>query len=36
MLECGLSITLQQLKWKVAEVTQIRPTTFQNGVTGDF
>jgi hypothetical protein len=35
MQECGLSITLQQFKWKVVEVTQIHPTTFQNGMLGD-
>ncbi len=28
MQECGLSITLQQLKWKVAKVTQTQPTPF--------
>jgi hypothetical protein len=27
----GLFITLQQLKLKVAKVTQIKPTPFQNG-----
>jgi hypothetical protein len=36
MQECGLSITLQQLKWKVPKVTQTQPTSFQNGVFGDF
>ncbi len=32
MQECGLFITLQQLKWKVEKVTQIQPTPFGNGV----
>jgi hypothetical protein len=29
--ECGLSISLHQLKIKVDELTQTRPTPFQNG-----
>jgi hypothetical protein len=32
MQECGLFITLQQLKMKVAEVTQTKPTPFKNGM----
>jgi hypothetical protein len=32
MQECGLFITLQQLKMKVAEVTQTKPTPFNNGM----
>jgi hypothetical protein len=32
MQECGLFITLQQLKMKVAEVTQTRPTPLKNGM----
>ncbi len=28
MQACGLSITLQQLKWKVAKVIQTQPTAF--------
>jgi hypothetical protein len=28
MQECGLSINLQQLKIKVTELTQIKPTLF--------
>jgi hypothetical protein len=32
MQECGLFITLQQLKMKVAKVTQTRPTPFKNGM----
>jgi hypothetical protein len=35
MQECGLSVTLQQLKLKVAKITQTRPTPFRNGVLGD-
>jgi hypothetical protein len=29
---CGLSISLQQLKTKVAKLTQIRATTFRNQI----
>jgi hypothetical protein len=32
--EVGLSISLQQLKMKVAYLTQTRPTPFQGGVLG--
>jgi hypothetical protein len=32
MGECGLSISLQQPKTKVAKLTQIRATPFQNGI----
>jgi hypothetical protein len=32
--ECGLSITLQQLKTKVTELIQIRPIPFKHGVPG--
>jgi hypothetical protein len=35
MQECGLSITLQQFKWKMVEITQTQPTPFKNGVHGD-
>jgi hypothetical protein len=34
MQECGLSITLQQLKMKVAELTQTKPTPLKHGVSG--
>lgn len=34
MQKVGLSFTLQQLKLKVAEVTQTRLMFFQNGVLG--
>jgi hypothetical protein len=30
--KCGLLITLQQLKLKVVELTQTRPTPFWSGV----
>jgi hypothetical protein len=32
MGECGLSINLQQLKMKVAKLTQIEVTQFPNGI----
>jgi hypothetical protein len=32
MQECKLSITLHQLKMKVAKFTQTRPTPFKNGI----
>jgi hypothetical protein len=32
MQECELSINLQQLKMKVAKLTQIRATPFQDGI----
>jgi glutaredoxin-related protein len=32
MQECGLSISLQQLKMKVAKLTQIKDTPFRNGI----
>jgi hypothetical protein len=32
MQKVGLLVTLQQLKMKVVEITQTRPTPFQNGV----
>jgi len=32
MQECGLSITLHQLKLKVIKLTQTRPTPFKNGI----
>jgi len=32
MQKAGLSINIQQLKMKVAEITQTKPTPFQNGV----
>ncbi len=32
MQRVGLSITFQQLKLKVIEITPTKPTTFQNGV----
>ncbi len=35
MGECGLSISLQRLKMKVAELTQTRVTPFQNGILGN-
>jgi hypothetical protein len=35
MGECELSINLQQLKMKVAELTQIRATPFWNGICGN-
>ncbi len=35
MGECELSISLQQLKMKVAELTQIRATPFWNGIRGN-
>jgi hypothetical protein len=35
MQECGLSISLQQLKMKVVELTQTRDTPFQNGILGN-
>jgi hypothetical protein len=31
MQECGLSISLQQLKTKVAKLTQTKDTSFRNG-----
>jgi hypothetical protein len=34
MQECGLSITLQQLKMKLAELTQTRLIPFKHGVRG--
>jgi hypothetical protein len=34
MQKCGLSITLQQLNMKVAELTQTRPIPFKHGVLG--
>jgi len=36
MQEVGLSISLQQLKMKVAELTQTRPTPFRKGVPKSF
>ncbi len=35
MGECGLSISLQQLKTKVAKLTQIKATPFRNGILGN-
>ncbi len=35
MQECGLFISLGQLKMKVARLTQIRLTLFQNGILGN-
>jgi hypothetical protein len=35
MQKVGLFVTLQQLKMKVVEITQTRPTLFQNGVLGN-
>jgi hypothetical protein len=32
MQACGLSIALQQFKFKVAKFTQTKPTLFQNNV----
>jgi hypothetical protein len=32
MQECGFSITLQQLKMKVVELTQTKPTPFKHRV----
>jgi hypothetical protein len=32
MQECGLSISLQQLKIKVVELTQTKDTSFQDGI----
>ncbi len=32
MQECGLSITLQQLKLKVAELTQTQVAPFKDGI----
>jgi hypothetical protein len=32
MQECGLSITIQQLKLKVVKITQTRPTPFKDVV----
>jgi len=32
MGECGLSISLLQLKMKVAKLTQIKATPFRNGI----
>jgi hypothetical protein len=32
MQECGLSIIVQQLKLKVVEITQTRPTPFKDVV----
>jgi hypothetical protein len=32
MQDCELSITLQQLKFKTVELTQIRPTPFKDGI----
>jgi hypothetical protein len=34
MQECGLSITLQQLKMIVVEFTQTKPTPFKHGMLG--
>ncbi len=31
-----LIITLQQLKMKIIELTQTRPTPFQHGILGDY
>ncbi len=36
MQEVGLSINLQQLKMKVAKLTQTRPTSFRGGVLKNF
>jgi hypothetical protein len=36
MGECGLSTSLQQLKTKVAKLTQIRATPFRNGILGNI
>jgi hypothetical protein len=36
MVECGLSTSLQQLKTKVAKLTQIRATPFWNGIPGNI
>jgi hypothetical protein len=33
--ECELSISLQQLKMKVVELTQIKATPFWNGIRGN-
>jgi hypothetical protein len=35
MDECGLSISVQQLKMKVVELTQTKVTPFQNGIPGN-
>jgi len=35
MDECGLSISLQQLKMKVAKLTQTKVIPFQNGIPGN-
>jgi hypothetical protein len=35
MQMCGLSINLQQLKMKVAKLTQTRVTPFQDGIPGN-
>ncbi len=35
MGECGLSISLQQLKVEVVELTQIKATPFWNGICGN-
>ncbi len=34
MQECGLSISLHQLKLKMAELSQTRVTPFKNGIPG--
>jgi hypothetical protein len=35
MQKCGLSITFHQLKMKVVELTQTKPTPFKNGILGN-
>lgn len=36
MQQCGLSITLQQLKMEVAKLTQTKPTPFTNGIPRNY
>jgi hypothetical protein len=36
MQKCGLSITLQHLKWKVVKPIQTLPDPFQNGLLSKF